>query len=172
MKCKIVKTFFLDWIFPILIAVICAFIINKFILYKAYSPTGSMIPTLMENEQIIILRVYNPTHLKRGDIVVFDSSELHERLIKRLIGLPGDHIEIRNGIVYINGFKYEEPYVQNPMNTNQIFNVPQGKYFFLGDNRQISYDSRLWKNPYIDHKDIQGKAVLKIYPFNKFGYLH
>ncbi|MGL5149127.1 MAG: signal peptidase I [Clostridium sp.] len=168
-KDKKKKNFFYEWGLPIISAVILALLINKFLLFKVYIPSGSMIPTLNIEDRLFVSRVYNPENLKRGDVVVFDSKELGEVLIKRLIGLPGDHIEIINGIVSINGEILEEPYVQNKDTFNGVFDVPEGKYFFLGDNRPDSKDSRLWINPYIASEDIMGKAQVKIYPFKDFG---
>lgn len=101
--------------------------------------------------------------------MVFFSEEYNERMVKRLIGLPGDMIEIKDGVVIRNGEKLNEDYVKNKDLYNGTYEVPQGKYFFLGDNRPISADSRLWKNPYIDGSNIQGKIQFKSYPLNEFG---
>ena len=106
--------------------------------------------------------------MKRGDIVVFNFKPKDEVFIKRLIGLPGDNITIKAGVVYVNGEKLEEDYVKNPEVTDGVYNVPEGKYFFLGDNRAISDDARKWQNEYgityIDEEDIQGKAIIKVWP--------
>jgi signal peptidase I len=129
-----------------------------------------MYPTIKIGDRITVTRVYDKSKLKRGDIVVFYSYELKDRLIKRLIGLPGDEIDIKdNGQVFINGNKIEEPYVVYKEELGKQFKVPQDKYFFLGDNRADSRDARRWNNPYIDSKDIQGKAQFVIYPFKRFG---
>lgn len=162
---------FLDWILPILIALAIAFLINKFLIFKVKIPSGSMEPTLNVGDRLFVTRVYEPQHLKEGDIVVFYSQELGKVLIKRLIGLPGDTVKIVAGNVYVNGKEIDQSYVKYPMSTYQEFKVPEGEYFFLGDNRANSYDSRFWKNPYIPAKDIMGKAVLKIYPFKDIEFL-
>lgn len=164
-------SFFLDWVVPILIAVLVAVFIRNFLFFKVYIPSGSMIPTLNEGDQLFVSRVYNRDKLKRGDIIVFDSEELDDVLIKRLIGLPGDKISIVNGTVYVNGEKLEEDYVKNNDDYSGEFEVPEGKYFFLGDNRRNSYDSRRWKDPYIDGSCIKAKAGLKVYPFSDFGFV-
>ena len=109
--------------------------------------------------------------MQRGDIVVFDSDELNETVIKRLIGLPGDTIKIDGTAVYVNGKKLDEPYVEYPLESYGTYKVPEGKYFFLGDNRANSNDSRFWKDPYIDADKIQGKAQIKIYPLSQIGFL-
>lgn len=163
--------FFLDWVVPVIAAIIIAVLIKQFLIFKVYIPSGSMIPTLNEGDQLFVTRVYNLDNLERGDIVVFNSEELEDVLIKRLIGLPGDKIEINNGTVSVNGEELEEDYVKNNDNYNGEFEVPEGKYFFLGDNRAISYDSRKWKDHYIDGSEIKAKAQIRVYPFSDFGFI-
>ena len=165
------KNFFFDWVIPILIAVVLAIGINKFLIFKVYIPSSSMVPTLNVDDRLLVTRVYNPEKLQRGDIVVFDSDELNETVIKRLIGLPGDTIKIDGTAVYVNGKKLDEPYVKYPLESYGTYVVPEGKYFFLGDNRANSNDSRFWNNPYIDADKIQGKAQIKIYPLSQIGFL-
>ncbi|MEG1002098.1 signal peptidase I [Clostridium sp.] len=165
------NNFFFDWIVPVIIAVVLAVLINKFLIFKVYIPSSSMEPTLNVGDNLFVTRVYDPEKLHRGDIVVFESKELNETVIKRLIGLPGDTIKIDGGIVFVNGKKLDEPYVKYPMDTYGEFKVPEGKYFFLGDNRANSNDARFWKNPYIDGSDIKGKAQVRIYPLNRIGLL-
>ena len=153
MSSKVKKSsFFSEWIVPVLIAVVLAFLINKFIIFKVKIPSESMVPTLNVNDRLFVTRVYNPQNLKRGDVVVFYSEELEQSMIKRLIGKPGD----------IN-------YIGEPDKFNGEYVVPEGEYFFLGDNRLLSKDSRYWQDPYIPAKDIMGKAQLKVYPFSDFG---
>lgn len=165
------KNFFTEWVIPIAIALVLALLIKQFLIFKVYIPSGSMIPTLNEGDQLFVTRVYNLDNLKRGDILVFDSDELNDVLIKRLIGLPGDKIKIVSGTVYVNGEELEEDYVKNPDHISGEFEVPEGKYFFLGDNRAISYDARRWENPYIDGGDIRAKAQIRVYPFSDFGFV-
>lgn len=165
------KSLFSDWVIPIGIAIVLAVLINKFVLYKVYIPSESMVPTLNIGDRLFVTRVYNPENLERGDIVVFDSQELKEKLIKRLIGLPGDNIKIENGKVFVNGTELKEDYIGTQDNFSGEFNVPEGKYFFLGDNRYHSSDSRRWNNPYIDAKDIEAKAQVRVYPFSDFGWI-
>jgi len=169
---KDVKRFFMDWIVPIAVAVVLALAINKFLIFKIYVPTSSMYPTIKPGDRIMSSRIHNVSKLKRGDIVVFYSDELGETLVKRLIGLPGDKIDIKpDGIVFINGEKHDEPYVQNKDLRQGEYQVPEDSYFFLGDNRRDSKDSRYWKNPYISKDKIMGKALFIIYPFNRIGGL-
>jgi signal peptidase I len=165
-------SFFREWIIPIVAAIGIAFLINKFLVYNVYIPSESMVPTLNVGDKLMVTRVYDTNKIKRGDIIVFYSEELDEILIKRVIGLPGDHIEIHGGIVNINGTDIKEDYVKNNENYDGVFDVPQNKFFFLGDNRIRSNDARRWINPYIDASNIQGKARLKFYPFKDFGSLN
>ena len=160
-----------DWVIPILGALLIAFLINKFVFFNVYVPTGSMIPTINENDKILVTRIYNTDNIKRGDIIVFYSEELGETLIKRAIGLPGDHIDIKNGVVSVNGESLKEDYVKNNDDFEGSFDVPEGKFFFLGDNRANSNDARLWENHYIDSSEIKGKAQFRFYPFNDMGTL-
>ncbi|AJA46952.1 putative signal peptidase I-2 [Clostridium pasteurianum DSM 525 = ATCC 6013] len=168
---KIIKEI-LSYTLCIMAAVILAILVNKLILFKIKVPTASMYPTIKINDQIFVTRIYNKDNLKTGDIVVFKSKELKEELVKRLIGIPNDTVEITDkGIVYVNGKQLDEPYVINNGGKSGIYKVPEGHYFFLGDNRMNSRDSRYWNNPYIDSSDIEGKAQIIVYPFNRFGFL-
>lgn len=163
--------FFFDWIVPIFIAAILALLVQKFLLFKVYIPSESMVPTINKGDQLFVTKVYNHNKLKTGDIVVFESDELQDRLIKRLIGLPGDHISIVNGEVSVNGVKLEENYLGSHDQFNGEYDVPEGYYFFLGDNRRNSKDSRYFVNTYIPQEDILGKAQIRVYPFDNFGWL-
>lgn len=172
-KAKEIKknNFFKEWVIPILSALVIVFLLRQFVFFNVYVPTGSMIPTINLNDKILVTRIHNYNNLKRGDIIVFYSDELGETLVKRLIGLPGDKIEIKNGKVSVNGEELSEDYVKNKDQYNGTFEVPQGKYFFLGDNRPVSNDARYWQNHYIDSSKIEGKAQFTFYPFSDFGKL-
>lgn len=165
------KIYFLkEWILPIIYAIAIIILINKFIFFNVYVPSESMVPTINKNDKLMILRNHSDLHC--GEIIVFYSQEFSETFIKRLIGLPGDHIEIKDGIVYRNGERLKEDYVKNiDKHYNGIFDVPNDKYFFLGDNRPNSKDSRWWINPYVDKSDIEGIAFLRFYPFRDITFL-
>lgn len=166
------KKFFNDFIVPILLAVVLTIIINKGILFKIYIPSESMLPTLQIGDQCFATRIYNKDNIKRGDVIVFYSKELDELLIKRAVGLPGEKVDIDDkGSVYINGEKLDEPYVVYPDGLAANFKVPEDCYLFLGDNRVNSRDARYWENPYINKKDIKGKAKIRVFPFKRFGIL-
>lgn len=163
--------FIKEWALPMIIAVILAIMIDKFLILKVDVNTSSMKPTINIGEKFLVTRIYDYENLKRGDIIVFKSNEKDELLLKRLIGLPGDEIDIRKEKLYINGKEIEENYVKYTDNYVGKFKVPENKYFFLGDNRKASYDSREWKNPYIDESSIKGKVQLRLYPLKSFGSL-
>ncbi len=168
------RNLFRNWLIPIVVAVLLAIIINKFLLYKIVVPSPSMSPTVEVGNQLFVAKVYNTSNIKRGDILVFNSDELHELLLKRVIGLPGDHVEIKNdGSVYVNGEKLKEDYVKFPGGkADMSFNVPEGKFLMLGDNRANSDDARYWTNPYVDSEDIDAKAQIIVYPLNKIGVIN
>ncbi len=164
--------FIKDWCLPVVIAIVLAILLNKFVFFNIEVPTGSMIPAIKEGDRIFVLKNHSAKTLERGDIVVFHNDEVHKDLVKRLIGLPGENIEIKHdGSVYINGDFLEEPYVKNPSNLTGNFTVPEGNYLFFGDNRSGSEDARSWENPYIPYEDIMGEAKFTLYPFNRFGKL-
>lgn len=167
-----IKKLFKEWALPVICAIILAFLINKFIFFNVSVPTESMYPTIKPGDKIFVLRNYNISSLKRGDILVFHSKEANEDLIKRLIGLPNDLVEIKSdGKVFINDKELEEPYVKYKSDKTGVFKVPENSFLFLGDNRANSVDSRYWKNPFIPYEEIMGKAKFIIKPFNRFGKL-
>ncbi|WP_077854570.1 signal peptidase I [Clostridium beijerinckii] len=161
-----------EWIIDIAVVLCIALLVWNFVGYGVWITSGSMIPTLEVKDRLLVTRVHNPKNLKEGDIVLFKNDEFKgEILIKRLIGLPGDTIEIKNGVVYRNGQELKEDYVKNNEIYNGSFKVPDNKYFFLGDNRANSDDSRYWKDPYVDESYIEGKAQVKYYPIKDFEIL-
>ncbi|WP_297417519.1 signal peptidase I [Clostridium sp.] len=166
------KSVIWEWVIDIAVVACIAAFIWYFVGYGVWITSGSMIPTLEVKDRLIVTRVHNPNDLKEGDIVLFKNDEFKgEILIKRLIGLPGDKIDIKDGVVFRNGQKLNEDYVKNNEIKNGSYEVPPHKYFFLGDNRANSDDSRYWKNPYVDESYIEGKARIIYYPFNHFKVL-
>ena len=172
---KGIKSFLFDWILPIGIAVVIALLVRHFLFFQIEVPTSSMYPTIEEHEKFMTRRLYSLDNLERGDIIVFESKELNDTLVKRLIGLPKDHIVIKDGVVSVNGEVLDEDYVKYPSNdsinkvSDGTCDVPEGKYFFLGDNRANSADARYWKNHYIDGSDIKSKVLFRTFPLDKFG---
>ncbi len=159
----------LDWVKVVLAALAIAFILNNFIIVNAQVPTGSMENTVMTKDRVFAFRLaYVLEEPKRGDIVIFPfPDDESENYLKRIIGLPGDTIEITDGKVYINGSEepLKEDYLkEKPTGSYGPYQVPEGSYFMLGDNRNISLDSRFWKNPYVKRDKIMGKVILRYYP--------
>lgn len=153
-------------IFLLILPFIIIYISSNYILHFATVVSGSMSPTVRTGDYVIINRLaYAVNEPERGDIVSFDNKEINMNMIKRIIGLPGETIEIKNGNVYINGEILEEDYlrygtVTAPLLTNSIFHVPDNCYFMLGDNREHSTDSRFWQNPYIPLDDFVGELLV------------
>jgi len=160
-----------DWLKHILIALVIAFILARFVIVNANVPTSSMESTIMVNDRLIANRLsYKFSLPKRGDIVVFKYPDDENVLyVKRIIGMPGETVNITKGAVYINGEKLDEPYITTSIAGNfGPYTVPEGSYFMLGDNRNNSLDSRYWKNKYVEKDKILGKALFKYYPIQNF----
>ena len=158
-----------DYIFLIILAFTFAFLMNKFVYANAEVPTGSMITIVQPGDRLIINRLsYLFEDPKRGDIVMFAYPDNEKKnYLKRIIGLPGEKLEIREGLIYINDRKtpLSENYLNDEPNGDfGPYNVPEGCYFMLGDNRDNSLDAREWKNKYVKKEKIVGKAWLKYYP--------
>lgn len=182
-------------------ALILALIIRAYVVQAFKIPSGSMIPTLLIGDHVLVNKFIYGTTLpfsdkriaifttpKRGDIIVFKYPEDPNRdFIKRVIGVEGDLVESKNKVVFVNGKPLVETYVQHTDNALRgteprdyfgPYLVPKGKFFVMGDNRDQSYDSRYWG--YVDIKDIRGKAFIlywswdstKTFPrFNRIGKL-
>ena len=136
----------------------------KFVLLSAFIPTSSMFPTLSSPCWTLSNRLsYKFGNLpQRGDIVVFQRDNEDEKYyIKRIIGLPGDLIEIVAGHTYVNGELLDEPYLaEKPDDSvNLSFEVPEGSYFMMGDNRNNSYDSRFWEEHFVPFECITAKMM-------------
>ena len=160
------KSEVLEWIFYIIICLTLAILINNTLIINANVPTGSMENTIPTKSRLFGNRLsYINKSPERGDIVIFWAPEENNVLyVKRVIGMPNDVVEIKDGVLYINGEVYEEDYIKNMSGTWEPFNVPEGKYFVLGDNRDNSHDARYWKDPYISKDDIIAKAIIMYWP--------
>lgn len=184
---------FMDWAIIILAALAVALFINFFIIVNSTVPTGSMETTIMSGSRMIGFRVaYLFKEPQRGDIIVFrfpdDPSQF---FVKRVIGLPGETVEVVGGITYIDGVQLDEPYInddywieyelikddpamveaQGLRYNAGPYTVPEGSYFMMGDNRGNSRDSRMWDNKFVTKDKIIGKAWLCYFPFSDFGVL-
>ena len=156
----------------VVVALVIAFLIRTFVIQTFYIPSGSMEPTLLVGDRIIAYKLfYGLNNVKRGDIIVFKFPLNPKKdYIKRVIGLPGDKIKIRDKVVYINDKRLIEPYVVHRDKWNIGFPrddygpivVPPGSLFVLGDNRDSSEDSRYWG--FVPEKNIVGRAFLIYWP--------
>lgn len=168
-----------EWIKDIVIAVVIALVIVQFI-----KPTivkeSSMEPNFYNNDYLFVSKqAYRFKEPQRGDVVIFHSSLVQENgdeklLIKRVIGLPGDRLDIIDEYVYINGEKLEETYTMDGTTYGDIRNlvIPEDQYFCMGDNRDVSIDSRDPEVGCVDIDQIVGKAVFRLFPFSELGVLH
>lgn len=180
-----------DWILVILFAVAATLVIKNFILVNAGVPTASMVSLIDPGDRLIGFRLaYAFDEPKRGDVVIFrypiDESQ---KFIKRVIGLPGETVEIREGKIYIDSdpTPLEEDYLPEEWVVNNdglFYKVPPDSYFVLGDNRNISKDARYWagealslglastpeeaeKYTFVTNDQLMGKAIFKYYPHFK-----
>ncbi len=157
----------LSWAAIVICAYAVAFFITRCVVLKAEVPSGSMISTIHIDDRLIGNRLaYLFSDPERGDIVIFPYPD-NEKItyIKRIIGLPGETLEIVDGVLYIDGAVYEEDYLNEPMEGSfGPFTVPEGHYFMMGDNRNNSKDSRFWRNPYVAKEKISAKAWFRYKP--------
>lgn len=191
------KAELINWIQIIAFAAVIAFVLNTFIIANTEVSSGSMETTIMTDSRIVGSRLhYRFSKPQRGDIAIFDfgwrcpecrrvvegeqqdscpycnarvirrAETIH--YVKRVIGLPGDTVDITGGAVYVNGSEtpLDEPYIAAAMEVeeDQHFEVPENCYFMMGDNRNDSIDSRYWKNPYVSKSKILAKALFEYYP--------
>ena len=153
---------------------IIALVLNNFIIANSRVPSGSMENTIMTKSRVIGSRLsYLTDDPERGDIVIFhypDDESVY--YVKRVIGLPGETVEIVDGKIYINGSDtpLEESYLPEPMEGSYgPYTVPEGSYFMLGDNRNNSRDARYWENKFVKKEKIIAKVLFCYYPLSQFG---
>ena len=167
----------IEWVKEIILAVIIASIILAFI-KPIIIRQSSMEPTFFNGDYVFISKQAYTLFgdPERGDVVVFhtgmqtDDGE-DKNLIKRIIGLPGDQVEIIDGYVYLNGEKLNETYIneQGVSGDMEEITVPEGKLFCMGDNRRVSLDSRDAAVGCVDQEEILGRVFIRLYPFSDFG---
>jgi signal peptidase I len=150
------------------IAFLCAWLLTSFVILNGHVPTRSMEKIIMQKDRIVANRLaYLFSEPQRGDIVVFyapdqKAQNIKSYYVKRIIGLPGDTVVVRNKNVYVNGQLLKEPYLHViTEGETEEFHVPEGHYFMMGDNRNDSGDSRSWVHPFVPREDILGKVFLK-----------
>lgn len=166
---------FIKELLPYIIIIIIVVLIRTFIITPILVSGDSMKPNLHDHEVLLIKKInYNSSTIERFDIVVI--KEENEEIIKRIIGMPGEHISYKNNKLYVNdkivseNFEFRDT---RDFNLEEICNcstIPEGKYLVLGDNRPISKDSRIIG--LIDEEDIIGKAIYRIWPIAKFGSIY
>jgi signal peptidase I len=170
------------------LSVVFAFGLRTAVAESCYIPSASMQPTLQINDKLIVDKIsYRFANPVRGDIVVFNPTaqlakevdaegkqKFKENFIKRVIGVPGDRIEVKSGKVYINGKVISEKYLDEAPNYNWSSTaltpdgiIPKGHYLVLGDNRNNSYDSHYWG--FVPKDKIVGKAVVRFWPLDRAG---
>lgn len=160
---------------PVLREIIETLLLTFFIFWLVNSLVGryridgsSMNPTLFNEQYLLINNVsYFLESPERGDIIVFRHPRSDLNLIKRVIGMPGDEVEIRGGQVRVNGQLLNEPYIADSPNYNGVWLVPDDNFFVLGDNRNSSSDSHTWQ--FLPEDNITGKAVLIYWPPEDWG---
>lgn len=165
-----------EWVGIVAGALILAVIVKTFLFQAFYIPSLSMYPTLHKGDRVLVNKVSYDLHdIHRGDIVVFERPPGEpvsiKDLIKRVIGLPGDVIEGRDGIVYVNGTALQESYIDPGDRTENLpkQTVPKGELFVMGDNRNNSEDSRVF-GP-IPEKTVVGRAFVRVWPVTRLGLL-
>jgi signal peptidase I len=186
-----------DWTEALIVAAILALIIRTFVVQAFKIPSGSMEDTLLIGDHLLVNKFIYGTQLpfsddpvlairqpERGDIIVFEFPEDKDKsyfkrrdFIKRVVGLPGDTIEIRNKNVFVNGERYITPeavykdgnLTAGPRDNMPPVTVPDDKYFVMGDNRDRSYDSRFWR--FVDRSAIKGLAFIKYWSWDSEKFM-
>ena len=186
-----------DWTEALIVAAILALIIRTFVVQAFKIPSGSMEDTLLIGDHLLVNKFIYGTQLpfsddpvlairqpERGDIIVFEFPEDKDKsyfkrrdFIKRVVGLPGDTIEIRNKNVFVNGKRYTTPeavfkdgnLTAGPRDNMPAIKVPENNYFVMGDNRDRSYDSRFWR--FVDRSAIKGLAFIKYWSWDSENFV-
>jgi len=176
----VAKPWWRETIETVIWALVLALILRTFVVQAFWIPSGSMLPTLQIGDRVLVAKMWiwiqEPS---RGSIYVFKYPVEPDRdFIKRIIGLPGDIIDIRGGVVYLNGRPLDEPYVKNndyfTLRQNDIFKavpveIPESMYLALGDNRSNSQDSRYWG--LVPKNYLRGPAFFRYWPLNRIGLI-
>lgn len=173
----------LEFLAPIIIAMLIAVVLKTCILANAIVPTGSMLNTIQKEDRVIASRLaYIKDDPERYDIIIFKYPDdyYYENTttyyVKRVIGLPGETVNIQNGVVYVTKPDGTTVEVDSSFVTNCVpygdfgpYEVPEDSYFVMGDNRNDSLDSRYWQHTYVEEELIIGKVIFRYYPFDSIG---
>ncbi len=178
----------LDWFQVLLVAGLLAYLVMTFVVVRMRVPTGSMIPTIEPGDSFFVDKIsYYFREPKPGDIIVFwhhekDGSKI--RYVKRLIAVGGQTVQIKDCVVYVDGKpmlddRFNHPGHPNPQRQcyynsgkmgDQVWTVPEGSYFVLGDNSRNSLDSRFWG--FVKREDFIGEPFLRVWPPSRFGFMN
>jgi signal peptidase I len=176
---RLLNNWAFDWAETIIVALILALVIRAFFFQVFWIPSGSMENTLDIGDRIVVNKiVYNFRQPQRFEIMVFRGvptlGEQKRDLIKRVVGLPGETFEVKDGVININGSPVEYPGdMKQTMNQDYAnygpVQIPADSFFVMGDNRPASADSRYWG--FLPKKNLIGKAFLRIWPLTKLGLI-
>ncbi len=163
-----------EWAIILVAALLVALLVRATVVQAFYIPSESMVPTLKVHDRLLVDKLtFQVRDIRRSEIIVFGrppavAENIHD-LVKRVIGLPGDTVEGRDGVVVLNGQPLAEPYLPKGTVTSSFpaIRVPLDSYFVMGDNRAASYDSRFWGT--VDRSLVVGRAFIRVYPPNRFG---
>nr|WP_164929024.1 signal peptidase I [Gloeobacter violaceus] len=160
----------------IAVALVLTFTIQTFAAQAFYIPSGSMEPTLLINDRLMVEKItYDFSTPERGQIIVFTPPKNHfnsndQPFIKRVIGLPGDTVEVKAGKVFINGKALDEKYIaEPPAYVMPPVKVPADQFFVMGDNRNNSFDSHIWG--FLPRQNVIGRAIFRFWPLDRLGPL-
>lgn len=163
----------IEFFIPIIIAFVISMLLKTFVFANAIVPTGSMLNTIHEGDRIIASRLsYINDDPERYDIIIFEfPDDETQKFVKRVIGLPGEAVQVINGVVYVQKndgkvVQIDDSFVTNgkPKGNYGPYIVPEDSYFVMGDNRNGSWDSRFWSNKYVHKDKIIGKVKFRYYP--------
>ncbi len=170
-----IKAFLKEMLTIIITAFILAMILRTFVVEGRIIPSGSMLPTLQIQDRVMVNKfIYYFKEPQRGDVVVFEPPEAigsEQDYIKRVIGLPGETVEMKEGQVFVNDKPLTEPYIPEILNYEYgPVVVPEGSLLVLGDNRNHSFDSHLW-NAWLTEDHLKGKAFMVYWPIKHINLL-
>lgn len=154
------------WLLIPAAALLAAILLNTLCMICAIVPSTSMENTVEKDALIFANRLaYIKNPPERGDVILFYHEELGTSLImKRIIGLPGETVEVRSGQIYINEVPLSEPYITGNTSEFSPVTVPENHYFVLGDNREYSHDARFWEDPFVSIEEIRARVVFTLLP--------